>query len=71
MDGRDQGPVAKPHSRVWPRNRVYPAILRVWDSLNRSVRSSVSVAVKVESSVALLVTYTGIGLVITYGLKSL
>lgn len=43
------------------RDRLHCSFLRVWGSFNRSVRSSVTVAVKVESSLALLTAYACIG----------
>lgn len=43
------------------RDRLHCSFLRVWGSFNRSVRSSVTVAVKVESSLVLLAAYACIG----------
>lgn len=43
------------------RDRLHCSLVRVWGSINRSVRSSVTVAVKVESSLALLAAYSAIG----------
>lgn len=61
MHASQTGPMAGEIQSSWFRDRLHCSFLRVWGSINRSVRSSVTVALRVESLLALFTAYACIG----------
>lgn len=69
MNDWPQGSVARPHTHHRLRRRIHGASIRVWHIVNRRVRSSISLVLKVEGSLALFACYGGLGYGAAYALQ--